>query len=102
MKNIIELKYREDSRDTPFARHSRKCWSKGIVIDVEPTASRLCKINVVHNGKIIVKGEKYFSQNPTNGDSPLTIKVRELYEYYYNKIIAKEQKDDRVRQVRTA
>ena len=97
-----EFKYIEDSRDTDFIRHTKKCWSKGIVINVEPTLSRACKINVVHNGKIIVKGEKYFSQNSTNGDNPLNVKVRELYEYYYNKIIAKELKDDRIREVKTA
>lgn len=101
MKNIIELKYREDSRDTPFARHSRKCWSKGIVIVAVPTVSKYCKINIIMPNKTIV-GEKLFSQEPKNGNSPLTMKIRELYETYYNKIIAKEQKDDRNREIKTA
>src|SRR5690554_483213 len=96
-----EYIYREDSRDSVFVRHQKKCWSKGVVINVEPTPSRYCKINVVHNGKILVKGEKMFSQYPTNGDNPLTVKVRELYEHYYNKIITKEQKDERIRTAKT-
>ena len=89
-----EYIYREDSRDTDFVRHTKKCWSKGIVIDVEPTPSKHCKINVVQNGRIIAKGEKYFSQYPTTKGSPKQLKIQEMYKHYYDRIIKKEQKDD--------
>ncbi len=87
-----EFKYREDSRDTLFDRHKKKCWSKGIVIVPIPTPSGMCKINVLYNDKILHEGKEYYSQQPTNGVNPLTIKIRELYEFYYDKIIDKETK----------
>lgn len=87
-----EFKYIETSLDTPEVRHMKKCLAHGIEIVVEPTPSKLCRVHVTHNNRIIVRGEKYFSQYPTNGKSPLAKKVRELYAYYYEKILKKEKK----------
>lgn len=87
-----DFKYIEDSRDSIEVRHRKKCFANGIEVVIEPTASKLCKIHVTHNDRVIVEGKKFFSQSPTTGKNPLMQKVNEMYEYYYNKIIKKEQK----------
>lgn len=87
---MTNLNYKENNRDSPFARHSKKCWSFGIIIEVEASVSGLCKINVLQNGEILVKGEKYFTQKPSKNEVGLHEKVAELYECYYNKIIEYE------------
>lgn len=99
-----EFIYREDPRDTPEVRRRKKCWQYGIEVVIEATSSGLCKIHVTKNDKVIVEGTKYFAQPEKAGKDKFSIqkkgksksilydKVNEIYEIYYQKIVAKENK----------
>lgn len=91
-----EFKYREDSRDSEFVRHQKKCWSHGIVIVPVPTVSKYCKIAVLKNNRVDIMGKEYYSQYPTSGGSPLNKKIEELYEYFYEKIVKEEKVKSRI------